>query len=1101
MKIIMGGFLIAFAGLILSAAETYAVFEADYHPRWRILDSGAGKFFGTQLELSKNSTGKSQALLRLPNLKKNQLYRISGEISSSADWRSYCESGAAKVWETFGMSKPQKGNGEWQAVTFTAKFKHMPSVPYLVIELMSGGVLSARNFTVSEAHDPEKEINERLKTAYAEIPLITGGYMDLWQFHGDGRGERSGTEILCLKTEKPGSARWKFPGLPFESGVPYMVRLQARCTTGETYRVYAENHTGGRWQNAGAVMRTGTGEWEDICFALNWNNLNSDSCIMLEMRGVGEAQFRGLAVARMQSEHILNATFEAGTKGWELRTRATVIDTLDDGKALELKSGKGDSAAQAVSLPVSVIPLQRYRLRYEVRAQDGKGDDTNSHFFRVYPINARQNVIGKTGEWQVCMSNLGKQVKSVEFQALPRQPFIVLVAEVRAPGSVVFDNLVLEALPEERAAAELRLDPPFNYRDGIFASNPAERITGELRVFDAGAETSSLTLKNGAGNTVWRQPYNAAGKHRFDFGAPPAGETFTLELAVYGAADKLLAKEERAIRFFAPHTNEVSFTADGVMLVNGKRFFHLGHWSTTQRGDLGAEMAFLREAGFNTLLLDGPEIVLDLAQKHGMKLIRSLPEKFDDSGPEAKEAHRKRLSEQILRESAHPALLAWFAPDEPFFRGVPLEPMLEVYEFVRQADPYHPVWMNEAPLGEGINLRSYAGSCDIYGVDIYPVPEGNSHSALPDKGLTAVGKYADFCREVVENRKPVWMILQSFAWAQVGKPHVPADQAIFPTYHQSRFMAYNALLHGAAGLQYHYLGYSKNIPDEFWRDLRRVTLELSYLGPVFTADTVKDSPVSCDREHVRFLHKRYRDKNYYLIANESPDPAEASFSGMEENSLHVLLEKDPVAIRDGKLALVLPGYGVKVLSAAEFAAPDKIFKPESYRPYSEPLPAGKAMARLQECQWIWRPGEFNTPRSSTFFRRIFDLKSVPEKAMLRLYADDRFDRLKVNGHLIPKRDNLNYADCEISGLLQTGKNEISLFAADGGIAPCGLLVRLDIRLPGGETLCIASDRQFQTSPDGKSDWLPAEEIARFGAMPWGAKNPLLYVLMKDTENE
>jgi len=190
-----------------------------------------------------------------------------------------------------------------------------------------------------------------------------------------------------------------------------------------------------------------------------------------------------------------------------------------------------------------------------------------------------------------------------------------------------------------------------------------------------------------------------------------------------------------------------------------------------------------------------------------------------------------------------------------------------------------------------------------------------------------------------------------------------------------------------------------------------------------------------------------------------------------------------------------------ILSSAEFVASDKIFKPESYQPYSKPLSAGKAMTRLQECQWIWYPGKFKTPRSSTFFKRVFDSKAVPEKAMLRLYADDRFGQLKINNHLIPKKNNLNYGDYEISGLLQTGENEISLFAADSGIAPCGLLLRLDIKLPNSETLCIVSNRQFQTSMDGKSDWLPAEEIAHFGAMPWGAKNPLLYVLMKDVENE
>jgi hypothetical protein len=155
-------------------------------------------------------------------------------------------------------------------------------------------------------------------------------------------------------------------------------------------------------------------------------------------------------------------------------------------------------------------------------------------------------------------------------------------------------------------------------------------------------------------------------------------------------------------------------------------------------------------------------------------------------------------------------------------------------------------------------------------------------------------------------------------------------------------MAYNAIVHGATGIMYHYLGYTIHVPDSFWRDLRKVTLELEYLSPVYTAPTVMEPAMKCSDKGIRFLTKNYQGKNYYLIINESAKPVNARFSSCPEKSLNTLFEDGKILPDNGRFNLEFAPYDVKVLSEASFESGKKIFKPETYVPYSkQPILKGK----------------------------------------------------------------------------------------------------------------------------------------------------------------
>ena len=161
----------------------------------------------------------------------------------------------------------------------------------------------------------------------------------------------------------------------------------------------------------------------------------------------------------------------------------------------------------------------------------------------------------------------------------------------------------------------------------------------------------------------------------------------------------------------------------------------------------------------------------------------------------------------------------------------------------REIDPYHPYWVNEAPRDSSGQNHTRQRQTSM---DSTSIPYRRRRTLyLEDKGLTAVGKIPTSA-ERRHFSKPIWMILQSFAWEQCGKPDVPPEKATYPTWEQSRFMMYNAIVHGATGMQYHYLGYANKISDQFWSDLRKVTLEISYLEDVITSDSVNPKTVAFD---------------------------------------------------------------------------------------------------------------------------------------------------------------------------------------------------------------------------------------------------------------
>ncbi|MBI3299546.1 MAG: hypothetical protein HYZ75_15385 [Elusimicrobia bacterium] len=170
---------------------------------------------------------------------------------------------------------------------------------------------------------------------------------------------------------------------------------------------------------------------------------------------------------------------------------------------------------------------------------------------------------------------------------------------------------------------------------------------------------------------------------------------------------------------------------------------------------------------------------------------------------------------------------AWYLSDEPDVNGE------DPAEIRRQASRVRS-WDSRTPLiltvGAGARAADYAPSVDAVLVDWYPVPH------LPLGGLgseiaAAVAGVAD---------KPVWAVVQAMDWRDYPQrdPNKPRTGR-FPSLREMRFMAYHAVVNGAAGVFFFELRKRSrdgttllDLPEQ-WQALRTVAKELRVLSPFF----------------------------------------------------------------------------------------------------------------------------------------------------------------------------------------------------------------------------------------------------------------------------
>ena len=250
---------------------------------------------------------------------------------------------------------------------------------------------------------------------------------------------------------------------------------------------------------------------------------------------------------------------------------------------------------------------------------------------------------------------------------------------------------------------------------------------------------------------------------------------------------------------------------------------------------------------------------------------------------------------------------------------------------IRQLDPSHIVWQNHAPRNSIKSLKEYNKAADAAGCDIYPVPfnPSNGHSDLKDTNLSSVGAYTDRMRAAAPG-KSIWMVLQGFGWRDLkkeGEKEEDPDKGRRPNFYETRFMAYDAIVHGANAILYwgtHYIEKDNSL----WRDLMKMARQLHALEPAILGQHPKTIPVaiadetygSIDGRGPRLMLRK-AGKDWVLIAvNEHNQGIAFTVSRLpkeiEGKTLYGLYSEESHVVRKGIIRDGIRGFGVHVYATS-----------------------------------------------------------------------------------------------------------------------------------------------------------------------------------------
>lgn len=351
-----------------------------------------------------------------------------------------------------------------------------------------------------------------------------------------------------------------------------------------------------------------------------------------------------------------------------------------------------------------------------------------------------------------------------------------------------------------------------------------------------------------------------------------------------------------------------------MIVVNGQRTFMLGLYDFAK---VPNAWAGARAAGFNLVHTKPSVADLQLARQYGFYAWTTTGALSGKN-----EAAIRKTVESLRNE---PSLILWETEDEPAFVWkkpteirTPPDRIIATRKLIQSIDSTRLYYLNHAPANLVSTLRKYNDGTDVVATDVYPIiPRGirNQYALWPDgqqgdllnESIGQVGQYTDKMRQVAGAGKPVFMVLQGFAWESIQKPPDP-KMILYPTKAQSRFMAYQAIVHGANGILYWglHLGPENN---PAWQAVRAVASELKEISNELAARPLGhivsteyfETGHSLDRG-VSIVLKPTHDGALLIAVNEDKNPVDVSFGRLTGfRSCSARFEKRAITLKNGAL--------------------------------------------------------------------------------------------------------------------------------------------------------------------------------------------------------
>jgi hypothetical protein len=387
---------------------------------------------------------------------------------------------------------------------------------------------------------------------------------------------------------------------------------------------------------------------------------------------------------------------------------------------------------------------------------------------------------------------------------------------------------------------------------------------------------------------------------------------------------------------------------DGFLQKDGRRVFPLGSYYMPKDDAALKEMV---DAGFN-LFYCGSKADLDRVQKYGAQGWFTL-QTAQGVTPEF-----KKLVNSV---AGHPALALWDGGDEIVWNftaqsklyrtlhifhtpgawrnqtpeavayarkqsAVIMPKIHDCISYIRSVDPNNlQVWINEGETSDMGYTQQYMDAVDITGCDLYPIKTSPLDSAKPRSQMKTIGKSAKKWT-VISQGKPIWMVLQAFSWSDLMKvepEHAIGRPVAYPSFFETRYMAYDVIANGARGVLYWDMRFLSSEP--FRQSLFAMSRELAALQPFLTTDPKPISitsyvPAQDNTNQVVGTARQYGRDWMVALVNEGDTTQLATvvegLNFLDGSKLQELYGDDEVTVKDGRFVTRLRPFEVKVFATS-----------------------------------------------------------------------------------------------------------------------------------------------------------------------------------------
>ena len=607
-----------------------------------------------------------------------------------------------------------------------------------------------------------------------------------------------------------------------------------------------------------------------------------------------------VAVAAPEGNLLKNGDFEQGFAAWR---ESGSLWRVEDGAGYDGTKGlvwACDDAAK-YKYPAQYVKLEAgclYRIAALVKVDELKGTSGPSVGFEWFDTNGTwvAGAYAKPVDDNGALKDgwVRYEGKTRVMKSTDARGGVLCMLRKGATGKVRFDNVTFERVPvnpvsflctsayrDSAAAGEFRVLASINADTNLHVATLSVGLAnGDVRTL------KPIRFLNDAATFSVSVSELAMGKQKLAFrlASRKDGTLFgTAEIAFERMAAVLPCESGRAGSPLPAAPRRVSFDSQRRMILDGKKFFPLGHYTgqmsveDMEQYKRGPYNFAIQYAGITTAQLDRWQKAGVFVASDVRGLIYGYPyaTKINIKTPEDTKTALRRRFEAIGR---HPALVMWYLNDEAPVSMVPNTTV--AHEFLHEIDPDR---ATITCLCHPNTVRDFLPSYDVMAHDCYPI--GNH---VGKNMLERVTRQMRVVEEGLAAMRPLWFIPQTFdwRWCYSEKLLKSCDQQYLrmPTRAEMANMTWQGIACGANGIvSYSYSTIRKHAKgDEYekaWGETCDVAFEVKKMEDVLLSDDITaDFAKACAAlpQYLPIRFYRHEGRVWMLAVNATRKPMKAS---------------------------------------------------------------------------------------------------------------------------------------------------------------------------------------------------------------------------------